>query len=164
MKSGAVFLASIISLSVLPVLSAEQLQVISIGGKDYPASQFKLSHPDSGCDFEHLHANTGTVTALDGTTLPDPDPTGCGFGPATNFHVITIEHTKETPQTQTKETPKTEEPPTQGEDKPPTIFGKEVKTEGQKCGDKEATIIGTTQNDILRGTEQDDVILGLAGD
>ncbi|MGI0019857.1 MAG: hypothetical protein ACREAY_05260 [Nitrososphaera sp.] len=42
--------------------------------------EFKVAPPDN-CGFSHYHAyKGGFVTAIDGTSIPDPDPQGCGYG------------------------------------------------------------------------------------
>jgi hypothetical protein len=55
------------------------VQVFNIGGKDYPIYQFVSSSPDN-CNDYHFHTLGGKAYAIDGSTLNDPAPSGCGFG------------------------------------------------------------------------------------
>ncbi len=44
-----------------------------------PSDQIRIANPDA-CGTPHWHVTGDKATALDGTTHPDPSPTGCGFG------------------------------------------------------------------------------------
>jgi hypothetical protein len=65
------------------------------GGHVVHISQFRLSPPDVGCNFNHYHAAAGgAVTSVEGVVIPDPNPSGCGYvieGQEESFikHVIT---------------------------------------------------------------------------
>ncbi len=45
----------------------------------FPKSQFRLSPGDGGCPPPHWHL-TGMAQSLEGTSIVDPDPPGCGLG------------------------------------------------------------------------------------
>lgn len=69
-----------VALTLLLASPALAQNVTTIGGKQYAESQFVLTGPEGGCDHNHYHAANGTfVTATDGTTLTDPNLSGCGF-------------------------------------------------------------------------------------
>lgn len=75
-------LFAIVQFSQAPPATAQARFVthLIVEGHIVPASQFRLSGPDVGCDFNHYHAASGgAVEALDGTVIYDPDPSGCGY-------------------------------------------------------------------------------------
>ncbi|HEX9609098.1 MAG TPA: hypothetical protein VGA06_02730 [Candidatus Paceibacterota bacterium] len=58
---------------------SEVIKVIQYGGKYLPVSQLKVES-EVGCGADHWHAaRGGSVTATDGTVVPDPGPQ-CGYG------------------------------------------------------------------------------------
>ena len=57
---------------------APAVKVIRTAGSLFPAGQFRVVGADV-CVSEHIHLK-GTATALDGATIVDPDPDGCGIG------------------------------------------------------------------------------------
>ncbi|HSD12387.1 MAG TPA: hypothetical protein VLC10_02405, partial [Patescibacteria group bacterium] len=59
--------------------AGKEVDVLKIGGKCYPAFQFHIGEPDN-CKARHWHWNHVPVKSFDGTSLPDPNPTECGFG------------------------------------------------------------------------------------
>lgn len=64
------------------------IEVIEYNGKYIPLNQiYRFAGPE--CDKEeHWHANSGTVTATDGTVITDADE--CGYGKTKNVPVINI--------------------------------------------------------------------------
>lgn len=54
------------------------LTVIEYNGVYLPTSQLIVEN-EAGCGDRHWHAEDGTVTATDGTEVPDPGPQ-CGYG------------------------------------------------------------------------------------
>lgn len=58
----------------------EKIKVIVVNGKKVPIAQVHVgTGPECGPnEAPHYHANTGSVTALDGTVIPDPG--ACGYG------------------------------------------------------------------------------------
>lgn len=55
----------------------QSVDVLKIGDKCYPTMQFHTAERDE-CASAHWHG--GRATALDGSTMADPAPKGCGFG------------------------------------------------------------------------------------
>ena len=71
----------------------EKIKVIVVRGKKVAISQVHVSTGPE-CDseanqFPHYHANTGSVTALDGSVLQDPG--GCGLGKVRDVPVEEVE-------------------------------------------------------------------------
>lgn len=71
----------------------EKIKVIIVRGKKVPIAQVHVGKGPE-CDSEtsqlpHYHANTGQVTALDGTVITDPG--GCGLGKVKDIPVEEIE-------------------------------------------------------------------------
>lgn len=65
-----------------------KIQIILYNGKQLPLSQLYVGHgPD--CDSPHYHATTGSVTATDGTKIPDPE--NCGFGKLKDVNVLEVD-------------------------------------------------------------------------
>jgi hypothetical protein len=57
------------------------IKVIIVQGKKVPIAQVHVYDgrgSNDTCQAPHYHANAGSVTALDGTVIPDPG--GCGYG------------------------------------------------------------------------------------
>ena len=76
-----------VSITVEPA-APELIEVISYSGKYIPVSQVhKFTGPECDGD-EHWHANSGSVTATDGTVIPDVSD--CGYGKTKNVPVITV--------------------------------------------------------------------------
>ncbi len=88
---GLITIAALIIVGVLFIfrgkspkkLTAPTIQVITYQGKLIPLHELYVGH-GSDCDSPHYHATTGTVTALDGTVIPDPE--NCGYGKLSNVH------------------------------------------------------------------------------
>ncbi len=71
----------------------EKIKVIVVRGKKVPLSQVHVGKGPE-CDSEanqipHYHANLSSVTALDGTVIPDPG--GCGYGKVQQVPVEEVE-------------------------------------------------------------------------
>ena len=70
-----------------PVPSSIKQQYLLIRGYKVPFSEFYIG-TGTDCDAAHYHAkNTISVTAVDGTVLPDPG--GCGFGKVASISQVT---------------------------------------------------------------------------
>lgn len=73
-----------------------KIKIIVVQGKQIPLDQLRIGQGpeclDGTTQAHHYHANTGTATALDGTSLTDPG--GCGFGKVKDVKVIEIETNK----------------------------------------------------------------------
>ncbi len=54
------------------------VDVVVVDGERFPIEQFELASRDS-CDREHYHSSLASFS-LEGGTLLDPRPSGCGFG------------------------------------------------------------------------------------
>jgi hypothetical protein len=67
-----------------------KVQVIMYNGKQIPVSQLYVGR-GSDCDSPHYHATTGSVTATDGTVIPDPE--NCGYGKLKDMQVTEVEVT-----------------------------------------------------------------------
>jgi len=61
-----------------------RIEVLVYQGAHNPLSQFVYAGPDN-CAFDHYHA--ALALALEGSTHPDPNQNGCGFGA---IHEVTI--------------------------------------------------------------------------
>ncbi len=72
-----------------------KIQVIVFNGKQIPLTQFYIGHGPDCLDINnptpHYHAKNGSVTALDGTVIRDPE--GCGFGKVKDVQVVEVEVT-----------------------------------------------------------------------
>lgn len=79
-NSSGVLLAGPETITGFPVSPLINVPVLQIGGQDYPAFQFSLvgAHLPF-CGSDHWHAS-GAVCNLNGGSITDPDPGGCGFG------------------------------------------------------------------------------------
>ncbi|MEE8336585.1 MAG: hypothetical protein V3R95_00845 [Dehalococcoidia bacterium] len=64
-----------------------EIPVLMIGGANFPAEQFHEANPDA-CDEYHYHGSP--VFALDGTSISDPNPRGCGHGTTGELEVVVI--------------------------------------------------------------------------
>ncbi|MGQ0606471.1 MAG: hypothetical protein ACT4OD_05925 [Candidatus Nitrosotenuis sp.] len=61
--------------------NTKQIVVLVISGKYYPLSQFfEVQAHQPNCDSLHYHSEFSKVRSIDGTTIPDPNPSTCGFG------------------------------------------------------------------------------------
>lgn len=73
------------------VPNAVQIQALFYQGKLIPLTQV---HSGTGkeCDggVGHWHANGSAAKALDGSTVSDPDPNGCGFGKVGEVPVVEV--------------------------------------------------------------------------
>lgn len=68
-------------------VSNASIQVITYNGKQIPINQLYVGHgPD--CNSPHYHAITGSVTALDGTVIPDPE--NCGYGKLKDVQITEV--------------------------------------------------------------------------
>ena len=71
------------------------IMVVVINGKYYPVEQFTRccgTLDACACDGYHLHSmHRGPVFSLDGSSITDPDPQGCGFGKIEDVEVKKIE-------------------------------------------------------------------------
>lgn len=79
--------------SLIPSVDAiSTVKVVLINGKLVDMSEFQITPknlPD--CDCIHLHPSSGSsVTARDGTVIPDPAPTKCGYGCVEGFKTGTV--------------------------------------------------------------------------
>ncbi|NWG36983.1 hypothetical protein [Nitrososphaera sp.] len=75
-------LFAIVQFSQVPPATAQVRFIahLMVDGHIVSISQFRLSGPDVGCEFNHYHAASGGfVVAYDGTIIYDPDPSGCGY-------------------------------------------------------------------------------------
>ncbi len=73
------------------VLSAKnKIKVIAFLGKQIPLDELEIRNgPD--CDSPHYHAKNGiSVTALDGTIIPDPG--SCAFGKVKDVQILEVEN------------------------------------------------------------------------
>ena len=57
---------------------ARKVEVLVIGGNNYPKFQFHIGN-DKNCGVPHWHAS-GEVHSIENTTATDPDEHACGFG------------------------------------------------------------------------------------
>lgn len=73
-----------------PASSSKKVQVITYQGKQIPLNQLYVGH-GYDCDSPHYHAVTGSVTALDGTVIPDPE--NCGYGKLKDVQASEVEVT-----------------------------------------------------------------------
>lgn len=64
-----------------------EVSVLVIGGANFPAEQFHEANPDA-CSEYHYHGSP--VFALDGTSISDPDPMGCGHGTTSDLSPVVI--------------------------------------------------------------------------
>ena len=65
------------------------LEVIRYNGKYLPRTQL-IIEDEAGCGADHWHAASGSVTATDGSVVPDPGPQ-CGYGKVSETPLIVID-------------------------------------------------------------------------
>ncbi len=99
LAKGPLGISTLIAVGVIVVIASRQKpapsqapssikqQYLLIRGYKVPFSEFHIG-TGTDCDAAHYHAkNTISVTAVDGTVLPDPG--GCGFGKIASVPQIT---------------------------------------------------------------------------
>ena len=80
-----------ILITVTPVEQEEEMiSVIQYNGKYITTDQLHTFTGPECDEEEHWHPNSGMVTATDGTTFADPNPTDCGFGKTKDVPVMQI--------------------------------------------------------------------------
>jgi hypothetical protein len=67
--------------------AAQTIKIIEYHNKKLPLSQLYVGY-GTDCDSPHYHAKTGSVVAIDGTVIVDPE--NCGYGKVKDTKIIEI--------------------------------------------------------------------------
>ena len=61
-----------------PPSGGADISVVNVGGRIIPIRKLRIGGPEAGCASDHYHASS--AIACDGTSVPDPAPSNCGYG------------------------------------------------------------------------------------
>jgi|GEM_PF-5449805 len=61
-----------------PPSGGADISVVNVSGRIIPIRKLRIGGPEAGCAGDHYHASS--AIACDGTSVPDPAPSNCGYG------------------------------------------------------------------------------------